>query len=76
MKELIRIIAQSLVDRPDLVEVDELAGSSTMVIGLKVAKEDLGKVIGKQGRNAQAMRHILCSASARMHKRVVLEIVE
>ena len=76
MKDLIRIIAQSLVDRPNLVEVDELAGNSTMVIELKVAKEDLGKVIGKQGRNAHAMRHILSSVSARVHKRVLLEIVE
>ena len=76
MKELIRMIAQALVDRPEQVEVAEIAGSNTLVIELKVAKEDLGKIIGKQGRNAQAIRHILSSVSAREHRRVVLEIVE
>ena len=76
MKELIRMIAQALVDRPDQVEVAEISGSNTLVIELKVAKEDLGKIIGKQGRNAQAIRHILSSVSAREHRRVVLEIVE
>lgn len=76
MKNLIRIIAQALVDNPEQVEVSEITGSNTTVIELKVAKEDLGKIIGKQGRNAQAIRHILSSVSAREHKRVVLEIVE
>ena len=59
MKELISFIAQSLVDHPDAVSVSEVEGNQTTVLELKVAKEDLGKVIGKQGRTAQAMRTIL-----------------
>ncbi|MBW1650525.1 MAG: KH domain-containing protein [Deltaproteobacteria bacterium] len=76
MKELIKQIAQGLVDQPDLVEVSEIDGNQTSVIELKVAKEDLGKVIGKQGRTARAMRTILSAASAKMKKRSVLEIIE
>ncbi|MBW1616520.1 MAG: KH domain-containing protein [Deltaproteobacteria bacterium] len=76
MKELIKYIAQGLVDRPDEVEVSEIDGSQTSVIELQVAKEDLGKVIGKQGRTARAMRTILSAASAKMKKRTVLEIIE
>jgi len=76
MKELIKYIAQSLVDRPEQVEVTEVEGEKTSVIELKVAKEDLGKVIGKQGRTARAMRTILSAASSKAHKRVVLEIIE
>ena len=59
MKDLILIIAKSLVDKPDEVEVDEVKGDKTTVLELKVAKEDLGKVIGKQGKTAQAIRIIL-----------------
>jgi predicted RNA-binding protein YlqC (UPF0109 family) len=76
MKELIKHIAQSLVDYPDKVEVTEVTGEQTSVIELRVAKEDLGKVIGKQGRTALAIRTILSAASAKMHRRAVLEILE
>ena len=76
MKELIKYIAQALVDNPDKVEVTAVEGEQTSVIELKVAKEDLGKVIGKQGRTARAMRTILSAASTKIHKRAVLEIIE
>jgi len=76
MKELIKYIAQALVDNPDKVEVTEVEGEQTSVIELKVAKEDLGKVIGKQGRTARAMRTILSAAAAKIKKRAVLEILE
>jgi predicted RNA-binding protein YlqC (UPF0109 family) len=76
MKELIKCIAQSLVDNPDKVEVTEVIGEQSSVIELRVAKEDLGKVIGKHGRTAQSIRTILGAASAKMHKRAVLEILE
>jgi len=76
MKELIRYIARALVDNPDAVEVNEIEGEQTSVIELKVAKEDLGKVIGKQGRTARSMRTILSAASTKLRKRSVLEIIE
>jgi len=76
MKELIKYIAQSLVDNPDKVEVTEVIGEQSSVIELRVAKEDLGKVIGKQGRTAQSIRTILSAASAKVHKRAGLEILE
>ncbi|MBA3027391.1 MAG: KH domain-containing protein [Proteobacteria bacterium] len=76
MKDLIKYIAQALVDNPEQVEVAEVEGNQTSVLELKVAKEDLGKVIGKQGRTARAMRTILSAASAKVKKRTVLEIVE
>ncbi len=76
MKELIDYIAKALVDNPDEVTVTEVEGDQTAVLELKVAKEDLGKVIGKQGRTARAMRTILNAASAKIKKRTVLEIVE
>lgn len=76
MKDLIEYIAQALVDKPEEVEVTEVEGVQTSVLELKVAKEDLGKVIGKQGRTARAMRTILSAASAKLKKRTVLEIVE
>jgi predicted RNA-binding protein YlqC (UPF0109 family) len=76
MKELITNIAKSLVDNPDEVVVTEVEGDQTSVLELKVAKEDLGKVIGKQGRTARAMRTLLSAASAKNRKRTVLEIVE
>jgi uncharacterized protein len=76
MKELIKYIAQALVDRPEMVEVNEIEGEQTSVIELKVAKEDLGKVIGKQGRTARAMRTILSASSTKIRKRSVLEIIE
>ena len=76
MKELIGYIARALVDKPEEVVVTELEGEQTSVIELKVAKEDLGKVIGKQGRTARAMRTILSAASTKINKRSVLEIIE
>ena len=76
MKELIEYIAKLLVDNPEEVSVTELEGEQTSVIELKVAKEDLGKVIGKQGRTARAMRTILSAASTKIRKRSVLEIIE
>ena len=76
MKELIKFMAQALVDFPYKVEVSEVAGEQTSVIELRVAKEDLGKVIGKQGRTAKAMRTILSAASTKIRKRTVLEIIE
>jgi hypothetical protein len=76
MKDLIRYMAQALVDNPDDVDVSEVIGEQTSVIELRVAKEDLGKVIGKQGKTAKAMRTILSAASSKLHKRAVLEIIE
>ena len=76
MKELITYIAKALVDVPEEVFVTEIQGEQTSVIELKVAKEDLGKVIGKQGRTASAMRTILSAASTKINKRSVLEIIE
>lgn len=76
MKEIIKYIAQSLVDNPDQVEVNEVIGNQMSVMELRVAKEDLGKVIGKQGRTAQAIRIILSATGAKMRKRAVLEILE
>jgi uncharacterized protein len=76
MKDLIKYIAQALVDNPDVVDVSEVLGEQTSVIELRVAKEDLGKVIGKGGKTAKAMRTILSAASAKMKKRAVLEIIE
>ncbi|MEJ2726859.1 MAG: KH domain-containing protein [Deltaproteobacteria bacterium] len=76
MKDLIAYIAKALVDKPEEVSVTEIEGEQTSVIELKVAKEDLGKVIGKQGRTARAMRTILSAASTKINKRSVLEIIE
>jgi len=76
MKELVKYMAQALVDNPDKVEVTEVVGEQTSVLELRVAKEDLGKVIGKQGRTAKAMRTILSAASTKIRKRSVLEIIE
>ncbi|BBO66521.1 UPF0109 protein [Desulfosarcina alkanivorans] len=76
MKELITLIAKSLVNRPEQVGVAEVPGDHTIVLELTVAKEDLGKVIGKQGRTAMAMRTILSAVSSKMKKRAVLEIIE
>ena len=76
MKDLIEYIAKSLVDNPDAVHVSEVEGEQTSVIELRVAKEDLGKVIGKQGRTARAIRTILGAAGMKIRKRFVLEILE
>jgi predicted RNA-binding protein YlqC (UPF0109 family) len=76
MKDLIEYIAKSLVDAPDQVEVTEQTEGETATIQLKVSKEDLGKVIGKKGRTAKAMRTILAAAAVTSDKRPALEIVE
>ncbi|KPJ68802.1 MAG: RNA-binding protein [Syntrophobacter sp. DG_60] len=76
LRELVEQMAKSLVDNPDAIDVKEIEGEQTSVIELKVAKEDLGKVIGKQGRTARAMRTILNAASTKVRKRTVLEIIE
>jgi predicted RNA-binding protein YlqC (UPF0109 family) len=76
MKDLIKYIAQAMVDHPEQVELSEVKGDRISIIELKVAKSDLGKIIGKQGRNARAIRTILGAASAKVKKRTVLEIIE
>ncbi|MEW6144706.1 MAG: KH domain-containing protein [Thermodesulfobacteriota bacterium] len=76
LNELVAFIAKSLVDSPERVEVREVAGEQTAVLELKVAPEDLGKIIGKQGKTAKAIRTILGAAAAKMKKRAVLEILE
>ena len=76
MKNLVAYIAKALVDKPDEVFVTEVEGEQTSVLELKVAKEDLGKVIGKQGRTARAIRTILSASSTKIGKRSVLEILE
>lgn len=76
MKDLIEYIAKALVDNPEQVKVTEIVGERTSVIELAVAKEDLGKIIGKQGRTARALRTILTAASTKLKKRSVLEIIE
>lgn len=76
MKDLVAYIAKALVDKPDEVFVTEVEGEQTSVLELKVAKEDLGKVIGKQGRTARAIRTILSASSTKIGKRSVLEILE
>jgi predicted RNA-binding protein YlqC (UPF0109 family) len=76
LSELIATLARALVDLPEHVHVNEIVGENTTVIELKVAKEDLGKIIGKEGRTAKAIRTILNGASTKLRKRTVLEIVE
>lgn len=76
MRELVEHIAKALVDIPDSVKVHEVAGENLTVIELRVAQTDLGKVIGKQGRTAQAIRTILTAHAAKLRKRAILEIIE
>lgn len=76
MKQLIEDIAKALVDEPDEVEVTEVEGEQTTVLELRVAPDDLGKVIGKQGRTARAMRTLLGAAGTKLNKRMLLEILE
>lgn len=76
MKELLELLARALVDRPDEVVVSEVEGEQTTVYELKVAREDLGRVIGKQGRTARAIRTLVASAGRQLHKRIVFEIIE
>lgn len=75
MKELVEIIAKSLVDNPDMVTVNEVAGQQSTILELKVAPEDMGKVIGKQGRIAKAIRTVVKAAAIKENKRVVVEII-
>ena len=76
MKQMLETIARSLVDEPDAVSITEVGGMHTSILELKVAKTDLGKIIGKQGRNVNALRTILSAVSAKAKKRTVLEIIE
>jgi uncharacterized protein len=76
MRELVEVIAKALVDFPDEVKVNEVEGQQTTVLELRVAPADLGKVIGKQGRTARAVRTILGAAGMKLRKRFVLEILE
>lgn len=76
LKTLIEFVSKSLVDMPEKVEVNEIEGEQTTVLELRVDKSDLGKVIGKQGRTARALRTILNAASTKLRKRSVLEIIE
>ncbi len=76
MKDLLEEIAKALVDNPEDVQVTEIAGEQTTVLELRVRNEDLGKVIGRQGRTARAIRTLLAAAGMKMHKRFVLEILE
>ena len=76
MRELVEMIAKALVDQPERVAVHETQGEKVTVIELRVAQEDLGKIIGKQGRTAQSIRTILNAAGAKLGKRCVLEILE
>lgn len=76
MKDIVEQVAKALVDQPDTVEVREVEGEQTTVYELRVAKEDLGKVIGKSGRTAKALRTILSAAGMKLNKRYVLEILE
>ena len=75
MKELVELIAKSLVDDPSAVEVNEVEGEKSTIIELKVAQEDMGKVIGKQGRIAKAIRTVVKAAAIKSDKRVVVEIL-
>lgn len=76
LRDLVDFMARALVDNPEQVEVNEIVGEQTTVVELSVSKEDLGKVIGKQGRTAKSMRTILNAASTKLQKRSVLEIME
>ena len=76
MKDLITEIVQALVDQPEEVSVNEIGGAHTTMLEVRVAKADMGKVIGKQGRTAQAIRTLLSAASGKTRKRYILEIME
>jgi len=76
MRELVEMIARALVDNPEQVEVNQVEGEQSVIIELRVAPEDMGKVIGKQGRIAKSIRTIVKAAATRDSKRVVVEIIE
>ncbi|MDR3598249.1 KH domain-containing protein [Clostridium sp.] len=75
MKELVEFIAKSLVEKPDEVIVDEVNGEHSIILELKVAPEDMGKIIGKQGRIAKAIRTVVKAAALKQNKRVIVEII-
>ena len=75
MKELVEYLAKSLVDNPDAVTVNEVDGEQSLILELKVAPDDMGKVIGKQGRIAKAIRTVVKAAAVKEHKRVIVEII-
>jgi len=76
LKDLVEVIAKSLVDNPDQVKVSEIHGEQSVIIELKVAPEDMGKVIGKQGRIARAIRTVVRAAASKDNKRVIVEILQ
>ena len=76
MKELVEILAKSLVDHPEKVEVTEIKRDHTIILELHVSPDDMGKVIGKQGRIAKAIRTVVKAAATKENKRVVLEIIQ
>ncbi|MCX7772741.1 MAG: KH domain-containing protein [Clostridia bacterium] len=76
MKELLEQIAKSLVDSPEEVSVNEVEGEQSLILELKVAEDDMGKVIGKQGRIAKAIRIVMKAAAIKENKRVVVEIIQ
>ena len=76
MKELVQYIAEALVDETTRIDINEIQGNQTNIIELKVAKEDIGKVIGRQGRTADAIRTILNCAAAKLSKRYILQIID
>ena len=76
MKDLVQYLAQSLVNNPEAVDVKETQGDTAAVLELRVAKEDLGRIIGKQGRTARSIRTILNAAASKANRKVILEIVE
>ncbi|KXG79011.1 KH domain-containing protein [Thermotalea metallivorans] len=76
MGELVKVIAKALVDNPDEVVVTEIEGTQSLIIELKVSPEDMGKVIGKQGRIAKAIRTVVKAAATKENKRVVVEIIQ
>jgi uncharacterized protein len=75
VRDLVEIIAKALVDNPEAVQVNEVQGEQSIIVELKVAPEDMGKVIGKQGRIAKAMRTVVKAAATKENKRVVVEII-
>ena len=76
MKELVEMIAKALVDNPEEVRVNEVEGSQSVIIELRVADEDMGKIIGKQGRIAKAIRTVVKAAAIKENKRVIVEIIQ
>lgn len=76
MKELIKYLARAMVDHPEQIEISEIASKQVTILELKVAKADIGKIIGKRGRNVRAIQTILGAASAKVKKRTILEIIE